>query len=363
MKLLLFILAFLSLEAGATLVRVPFEGVRPTGMGNAFIGISDDANALFYNPAGLANVTGTHFNLVDIKLGADNGDTFTRVQKAMSGDYAQLLHDSTEFINLGIMPTLTLPYFSISVYDNGQGFFDVRNLETQDATVDVDSANDLGLIVGGALPLGENASFGISVRGIERTAIDAHLTAQDVLGEVPGGQASDIRTALTSRLKKMAGTGWGVGLNVGAMYRVPMAGKSAPRWTLAATVEDVGNTSFHGLGGSSAPPPLRQSYNLGTALKYPLGPRSEVNIALDLRDEFQGLPFVKTLHFGAEFRHKVFGVRAGIYQGYPTAGFSLEFPPHTRLHVSTYEVELGDTGWQRGQRWYLLQLVIGFNPL
>lgn len=33
-------------------------GVRPTGMGGAFVGLADDINALFWNPAGLAQVIG-----------------------------------------------------------------------------------------------------------------------------------------------------------------------------------------------------------------------------------------------------------------------------------------------------------------
>ncbi len=34
----------------------PFTGARPLGMGGAFMAISDDANAISYNPAGLANI-------------------------------------------------------------------------------------------------------------------------------------------------------------------------------------------------------------------------------------------------------------------------------------------------------------------
>ena len=31
-------------------------GVRPLGMGNAFVAVADDFNSLFYNPAGLARL-------------------------------------------------------------------------------------------------------------------------------------------------------------------------------------------------------------------------------------------------------------------------------------------------------------------
>ena len=35
----------------------PFlPGIRPLGMGNAFVAVADDRNALHYNPAGLARI-------------------------------------------------------------------------------------------------------------------------------------------------------------------------------------------------------------------------------------------------------------------------------------------------------------------
>lgn len=43
------------------------SGARPYGMGGAFVGVSDDLNSLFYNPAGLANVRGLQLTARDIK--------------------------------------------------------------------------------------------------------------------------------------------------------------------------------------------------------------------------------------------------------------------------------------------------------
>ena len=37
-------------------------GARPLGMGGAFVGLADDSNALFYNPAGLARLSGPELN-------------------------------------------------------------------------------------------------------------------------------------------------------------------------------------------------------------------------------------------------------------------------------------------------------------
>ena len=45
-------------EVFASEYPVLFRGVRPLGMGGAFLALSDDENALFYNPAGLNDVKG-----------------------------------------------------------------------------------------------------------------------------------------------------------------------------------------------------------------------------------------------------------------------------------------------------------------
>ncbi len=43
---------------GGAFLRIPI-GARPAGMGNAFVSISDDANAMYFNPAGLYQIKST----------------------------------------------------------------------------------------------------------------------------------------------------------------------------------------------------------------------------------------------------------------------------------------------------------------
>lgn len=48
---------------GGAFLRVPI-GARPAGMGNAFVAVSDDANALFFNPGGLYQIPRFAFGAV-----------------------------------------------------------------------------------------------------------------------------------------------------------------------------------------------------------------------------------------------------------------------------------------------------------
>ena len=47
---------------------LPYRGVRPMGMGNVFAAISDDLDAFYYNPAGIAAVRKLRINLQPIRF-------------------------------------------------------------------------------------------------------------------------------------------------------------------------------------------------------------------------------------------------------------------------------------------------------
>lgn len=360
----LFAILLLCTPVWAQIVRGPFDGVRPSGMGNAFLAISDDANALFYNPAGLAYVKGGHLNLIDVNLGFDGMGTLGKITKVVGGDYSTFVQNGSSYANLAVLPTLVFPGFALSIFDNARGFFNFENLNVLPAAkADVTTFNDLGIMAGAAIPFGESLSLGVSVRAFERTAVDIAVTSQQLIAKMLSTQSADINGTLTKMLKDASTTGWGLGVNLGLLLRVPLS-PGAPKWTFGAVVDDIGETTFHAVnGGLKAPAAQRQSYNLGTALSYPAGKGAELNVAVDIRDAFQGLPFLHTLHVGAEYRTKVLAFRAGYSQGYLTAGASLEFPHHTRIHFATYEVDPSGIGAGTFQRVYLVQFAIGFNPL
>jgi len=355
-------LIFLATNAWGKMLRTPYQGVRPLGMGNAFIALADDSNLLWYNPAGLARVKGGHFNLLDVQLGVDSMDTFDRLGKFIfKGDAKNLLRPDTEAIRVGVKPTFMMPYFGFSFFDNLNSFTDIRNMTSLDASVDLNLSNDVGLIVGLGIPATKYLSFGFSVRGFQRNAVDSYLTARDLLEEIQTSQG-EFMTAIYDHINDLVGFGYAIGLNAGVLVEVPLP-KDFPAWTFAGTVEDLGQTTFKAIGSLPTPNPIRPTYHLGTALSYTIDSMSKFNIALDYRNATEFLPWHKKLHLGVEYRHKFFALRAGAYDAYLSWGFSLEFPPHTRLHFATYQVELDDLKRQeRGQRYYMMQFIIGFNP-
>jgi S-layer homology domain len=75
MKKLLLVLSFLLLSSSAYSLVTDIgidpldqsSGARPMSLGGAFVGMSDDVNSIFYNPAGLANAKGITLTAKDIK--------------------------------------------------------------------------------------------------------------------------------------------------------------------------------------------------------------------------------------------------------------------------------------------------------
>ena len=352
--------------AHAKLLRNDYLGVRQMGLGGAFIGLADDASALWYNPAGLAQIKkGLHQNMIDLEAGADNGDSFMRVIGALSGNANNLIRmDTPEFYKLGIKPTWLYPHFALSVYDNLWGFSNLNGLSGLDFTADIVFNNDLGAIIGTALPVGNSLTLGASARLFLRTNIDAYLTIRDLLDQVGANNTIDFSALAGTYLQTLIGVGWALGANVGALWKVPLP-PNMPKLTLGATIDDVGCTAFHNYGTFPIPKTIYTTYNLGTHLQFLLGrdKSHQINLLMDLRDASASTPLWQRVHAGAEYRNKRFGLSIGVHQGYYSAGASLDLAPHTKIYFSTFAVELNDVMWTNAHRWYLTEVVIGFNPL
>jgi len=361
-KLLIIFSWIISTAAYPTLLQNSFEGVRPTGMGNAFLAIADDANTLWYNPAGLSEIKGFHFNLFDFALGFDSLDTLSRVQKAIfNGKTNELIREGQEYLRFNFMPSVIMPHFGISLFSQTHGFFDLSDV-TQ-AGLEAHSYHDQGAIMGGAFSLTDFLSFGFSLRAFYRAGFDFSLSAQEIIDKY-GTNANSLLDNIYQELSNEAGHGYAFGLNAGLRIQVPLKSKgpSSPKLFLAGTVEDIGNTTFKSVDEHAVPTTLKQQFNFGGALIYPFAKNWSWNFAADVRHAFEPTDFVRLFHVGTELRQSNLGLRVGANQGYLTYGFSVEFPPHTRLHFSSYGIELGNKRWEKEQRLYLLQLNIGFNP-
>src|SRR4051812_2175408 len=73
--------------AGLSELKELFRGARATAMGGAFVSVADDEQAVFYNPAGLANIQASTFHFVSASLEAST-DPYTHLPQIMSAAQA-----------------------------------------------------------------------------------------------------------------------------------------------------------------------------------------------------------------------------------------------------------------------------------
>lgn len=357
----------LALFAGSALargiLRIPFVGARQSGMGNTGIALPDDSNMLFYNPAGLADVRKVTWHLFDITGGFDSFDTARRGYNALfNGDLNNLFRfDTPEQFKLNIRPTFFAPYFGFAVYNNLSSFTDFQSFQAND--VDVAVFNDTGITAGIGLPIGKTFSLGFTAKGILRSASDITTDVNTLLTQY-GATLTSFSTAAGQIIQDNLKSGYGFGFDAGMLWKIPLEDKET-QVQLAATVENLGSTSFRQYSSSQeAPSALPMTYNFGGALIYESKKSSRFSLEIDVRDALSpGVSLLKMIHVGAEYKKNWFSLRGGIMEGYPTFGVSIETPPHTKIHFSSYAQELGDTLWERGTRFYMFQIVIGFNPI
>ena len=333
------------------------RGLRPLGMGNAFLTVKGtDDNALYYNPAAINDYEKTlNFRLLsptaDINMGVINvvKDVFS-----LSKDLKNATTDSakTDVFNtffdkhVGSFDSVNLlipmfgvrnKYFAMSALVDSRTTVAIRNRAFPN--FELKTRNDGGVVLGGAYGfLFDDLQVGAATKFLYRIGIQRTVTTNDILN---GSLADSIGF-------NQWGKGFGVGLDLGAKYKIPafdvdLLDTLQP--TVAVTYQDVGNTRFTG-GASDTP----QSISAGLGVHPDLGPVG-LSVVADMREINQKESFMKKFHFGVEARLKEMlatslAVRAGVNQGYPATGLTITWP-FFGIDVAFYGEEMGTVTSQK----------------
>ena len=127
------------------------EGARATAMGSAFVAVSDDRSAFFWNPAGLAKIDGVGVLFDHTNWFAD-----------LSYNYVAASY------NLGGMGTVGFSFLSSSYGD-----MKVTTVEAPEGTGQIFSVKDVSLSVGYALNLTDNFAIGFNPKVIYQSIWEA----------------------------------------------------------------------------------------------------------------------------------------------------------------------------------------------
>jgi hypothetical protein len=170
----------------------PAVGTRAAGMGGAFVGVADDASAIYWNPAGLA--AGSYFTLV---LDDGSGEAVP--------DRSPLGHENSSFL-LGLaMPAIGLGYYRLHSSTVGHGITLIPEdgaVSSRNLTAATELRLDSLITHHGGITLVQSLWQGVSVgttlkivRGIAAsTAVTAALA-----GEALDADASELLGKATNR--------------------------------------------------------------------------------------------------------------------------------------------------------------------
>ncbi|MEO5656928.1 MAG: hypothetical protein ABIO65_03145 [Nitrospiria bacterium] len=325
-----------------------YRGIRPMGMGGAFITLSDDANAPFYNPAGLNDVRKWEVDLINPlvewspgvramyqDLQDLNGQNIVQVAQFLNANVGEFRH-----VRAAATPSVVLRNFAIVGLGQATMDLEIRNPVFPEVAADL--RVDTGALIAGAFGIrGRMLQIGATAEFINRQGLQRTYNALDV----SGGNFDPA----DENLEQAADVAFGAGVKFNP--RLPLSP------TFALVVQHIGDLDFDALGV------IPQQYNAGFALNPSWGPLG-VTLAAQVDDLTHAAGtddnVFKRTRLGVEARFpKILSLRAGAYQGYTTAGATLDFWL-LKLDAATYAEELGLEAGQRPNRRYMAQVTVGF---
>jgi hypothetical protein len=326
-------------------------GIRPLGMGNAFVAVCDDRSALHYNPAGLDNVTRWSISGLGVYGGVDN--EFFKVVHFIEDNRDQLSDvDSIdqEFVD-SLAPyddrwvaTDANAYIDFTKHNLGVGAYTTGRLQFKidrgvyEPRVKYNITDDTVGIGGVGFDVGHfDLRVGGAMKAIWRRGTERDLTAREVAEFDPEDVLDDL-----------SGSEGGFAVDLGTYWR-----RQESKLAAGAVIRNIGVVGGEGL---AAEVHLGSAYTLFESAG---GFIRRIVFAADLADAFSDEAFGNKIHLGAEANARVLSFRAGFNQGYPSVGASL----NARVFVLDYAFfgrELGEFPGSEGQYLHAVEARIGF---
>ena len=328
-----------------------YKGTRPLGMGGAFVALSDDSNALFYNPAGLANIKEDRVSLINLDIegskkaynfNKDAWDVDTDNSKEVAGFLQDHLGDYGH-IATSIFPNYTKPNFAFGLISTVKSNIQVR--DRQYPKLSVDAIGDGGVCAGYAWPFLDNDLLvGSNLKYLYRESIEHEYSVADIT-------THDFK----SRLRDGIQHGSGVLLDLGIIYKIQSNQEGSPQEPIQLGLS-VSNLIGNKLGDAAD---LDPHVDLGVSKRF-----GDITLAADYVDIFGQLgednDIGKRIHLGLEYSlTKIIRLRTGVNQGYMTFGVGVD-AKNVQFDLLTYAEEVGTHSGQLKDRRYLIRLGVGF---
>ncbi len=345
--------------------------VRNLGMGNVGVALKGThGSSPFYNPAGLNDLDKGQFEFLAItgEVSKNAFDLFTDL-KDLSDDLDAASTDSDKTNVIGDFVQANTGKFrrlrtTFDIFNYVRKNFAIGLLidERIDLTVRNDvpesfyvrNLGDASLFISGAHGFWDGLlQVGVTLKPTLRFSldeVDQQVDFTDTQDDASG------ELALNSQLKKIyKEKRFGLGVNLGLKSNLAFGELKDAKWFKAlgpqfgVTWEDIGSTSFDSAQDNE------QSINAGFAI-HPDIWKIKSAFAIDVRDINREIPLLSKLHVGVESKLPwLLALRAGLNQGYFTAGASLDLWV-MELEGAMYFEEIGTSVRQDGNLRYAFRL-------
>ncbi len=351
------VLLIQSPEVRAAEFRWTHFGIRPLAMGNAYVAVADDYNALFYNPAGLARLkewSGEFFN-PHAEISDNTIAAISDVSDLMSGasgdtnsvlDFLEKNTGKTHHFGFGLTPHLVFPGFGFGLGLELAATIGVH----REISTDLDFGPRVIAPVSFATNFFEDRlSVGASLKLVARGGVDRSFSINDIQAFSSSSKSStetaDPNTNAT-KLEDYVEGGFGAGVDVGLLF-TPIKTMSP---TLGLSIIDLGGTPYQkaDVGGSSlgAPNPRLPTVNTGVSVI----PWQEGDMYLRASVDAHGvnLPmhYSKKFNLGLEWGiGSILKLQTGLHQGELAGGFEFDVFLFS-CRFATYTEQLGTIAGQ-----------------
>ncbi len=353
--------------ASAGELRWTHFGVRPLAMGNAYVAVADDFNALFYNPAGLARLKEWDGELINpmLEVSANTvsgASDILDLVNTNSSDVTPVLNllesyaGKPQHFALGLTPHLVIPTASGMGFGFGVGIDLSATLAFhRDISGDVKIGPDILVPFSMAISFLENRlSFGGSLKVAMKGGVDREFSINDIQAFTSQAKASENAAGTESAASADTGPklddyiegGVGVGVDGGILF-TPIKTMSP---TLGVSITDFGGTPYKKFdinGEALAAPKARlPSVNTGVSLKPWESGSQYVRASVDAHAINQPVHYSKKFNVGAEWGYgTIIKVQTGLHQGELTGGFEFDVFLLS-LRMVTYAEQLGTIAGQ-----------------
>lgn len=328
-------------------------------MGNAYVAVADDYNALFYNPAGLARLKSWDGELINPAVDASTGfkglldDAQKNLTSGDTTDTLDMIQRNTGenfHVGLSLTPHLIFPHFgfAIGIDTSATAVFH------RDVSVDIDAGLRVTVPIAFAMNfLDDRLSVGAGVKLRARAGIDQNFSMDDIEAFSDEGNDPNDKS-----LEDYVKAGIGQGVDVGMLFTPTKVMEP----TFGLSITDFGGTPYKKLNvkGDTVGKPSTQlpSVNTGFSIKPIKREWTYLQVSADMHSINQPYSFSKKFGLGLEGGlGSVIKLQTGLYQGYPTAGMQFDIGI-INLKLITYAEELGTVAGYKPDRRFAAQIKV-----